>query len=112
MKRSALIAALLLCLVVVSAYVVPAQMQQQSFVPTVEVSHLRSRPTTITFGSRELGQLEANPFSLLRRFDPATQKDCAYTNRISSCIWACRNGRKIRTCHPQLVRALERVWPK
>lgn len=112
MKRSSVIAASLLCLVALFTYAVPAQMQQQSFAATVEVSQLRSRPTTLTFGPRELGQLEANPHSVLRRFDPATQKDCAYTNRISSCIWACRNGRKIRTCHPQLVRALERVWPK
>src|SRR5688500_4809897 len=112
MKRSTMVVVFLLYLGVLIPDMVQGQMQQQYLAATLEVSQPRARSLTLTFGSRKLAQLEANPYSVLGRLDSATRKDCAFPKRISNCIWACNNGRKIRTCHPQLMRALERVWPK
>lgn len=112
MKIQVVFPLVLVCLLVFLPAGTLSQMQQQLQAPTVEISKPKVRPLTLTFSPRDLEQIGANPQVLLKRLDRATKLDCEYRNRISSCIWACRNGRKVRTCHPTLVRALETVWPR
>lgn len=80
--------------------------------PAITISQSNAKLVIVTFSPRELQQVETNPNFILSKLGPATARDCAYPRRISSCIWACPSGRKIRTCDAPLVRALERIWPK
>jgi hypothetical protein len=88
------------------------QYQQEAITPTIVINQLNTKPITITFSTRELQEIQNNQNILLKKLGTETTRDCAYPRRISSCIWSCRNGRKIRTCHPTLVSALERLWPR
>lgn len=88
------------------------QMQTQYIAPTIVISYANSRPVTFNFTSVELQQIERDYRLVMKKLGGVTSRDCTTPYRISSCIWACRNGRKIKTCNPTLVRALERVWPK
>ena len=86
--------------------------QQQAEPPTITISQVNAKLITVSFAPNELQQLESDPRFVLKKLGTETARDCAYPRRISSCIWACTSGRKIRTCNVTLVRALERVWPK
>lgn len=90
------------------------QQQQMATPPTVVISQANAKAmVTVTFSDRELQQVEGDPGFVLRKLGAVTARDCgSYPRRISSCIWACNGGKKIRTCNAILVRAFERLWPK
>src|SRR5215203_506270 len=89
------------------------QQQRQLTVPsTIEIIKVPGKPVTLRFTPQELQRVAADPQFLLQRLKSAARNDCTYARRISSCIWACANGCKVRTCDPTLVSALERLWPK
>ena len=89
-----------------------ARGQQQDNSPTITIIQPKASPVTVSFTARELQQVDTNPQFVLTKLGALTARDCAYPRRISSCIWACSSGRKMRTCNAVLVRALERLWPK
>lgn len=86
--------------------------QQQYAPPTIVISQPGARLLTIPFSTQELQQVERDPSFVLKKLGNVTARDCASSYRISDCIWSCKSksSRKIKTCNPTLIRALERVW--
>ena len=107
---------ILICIVVLSLLLVitpfDALTQSSNESPTIVVSEVKAPSRTISFTTHELKRIESNPRYVLTKLGPVTEKRCVYPRRVSSCIWSCSGGTKVRTCNGVIVRALESFWGK
>jgi hypothetical protein len=106
---------ILICTVVLSLFLVITPfdaLTQNSEPPTIVVSEVKAPARTISFTPHELRRIESNPRYVLTKLGPDTEKRCVYPRRVSSCIWSCSGGTKVRTCNGVIVRALESFWGK
>jgi hypothetical protein len=77
---------------------------------SIVVSQPGGKSATIKFTGNDLAQVQRDAKYVWKKLGASTVNCCVRAKRVSSCIWVCCNGKKLRTCDTILVKALEELY--